>query len=126
MAAFREKTLDETSRDPARRVPVGGFASEDFFALLGVSARPGRLSGAGDDSAAVLTDSFFTSRFHRDPAAIGKSLALGGESYTIAGVLPREFHLPSTGGGSGQLRPEVRVPLNRLFQKQDDERPWQL
>ncbi len=36
------------------------------------------------DHVALLTDQYFDHRFHRDPAALGKSIILGGAAYTAA------------------------------------------
>ena len=33
-------------------------------------------------------------------------------SYTVIGVLPRDFHLPGVWGGMDQKKPQLFVPLN--------------
>jgi putative ABC transport system permease protein len=87
MAAFRDMPLDETGIDQPQRVSTG-FASANLFPMLDVRARFGRLFNADedrkDDHVAVLTDKYFEHRFHRDSAALGKSIILGGAAYTAA------------------------------------------
>lgn len=129
MTALSSATLEETSGDhPAHLSAV--YASGDLFPLLGAHARTGRLFTAQDehpgrDRVAVLSDSYFEKRFHRDSGAIGKSLTLDGNIYVVTGVLPPKFHLPATFEGSDQLRPDVWVPLSRLpnTTEVDEKRP---
>ena len=40
------------------------------------------------DGVAVLTDAYWRSRFDASPNALGATVKLDGEAYTIAGVLP--------------------------------------
>ena len=123
MAAFRDMPLDETGIDQPQRISTG-FASANLFPMLGVRARFGRLFAPDEerkdnDHVAVLTDKYFDQRFHRDPAALGKSIILGGVAYTVVGVLPPKFHLPATWEGMDQRKPDVWVPLSRLWNSPD-------
>ena len=56
----------------------------------------------------------------------GKSLTLGDSSYTIVGVLPPKFHLPAMWEGMDQKKPEVWVPLSRLWRTAADDTKRQL
>lgn len=130
MAAFRDMPLDETGLDSPRRVSTG-FASGSLFPLLGVRMRLGRSfrpdeERRDNDHVAVLTDGYFEQRFHRDPSALGKAIVLGGAAYTVIGVLPEKFHLPATWEGMDQRKPEVWVPLSRLWNSADDDSMRQL
>lgn len=130
MAAFREIRWDESGIDHPRHVSTG-LASGNVFALLGVRTQLGRLfttaeERPGSDRVAVLTDAYFESRFHRDPNALGKSITLAGAPYTVIGVLPPRFHLPATWEGMDQKKPEVWVPLSRLFNTPQDDGRRQL
>ena len=130
MAAFHGRRIDETGLDHPRHVWTG-YASANLFPMLGVGVRMGRLFAAdeeraGSDRVAILSDGYFETRFHRDPGAIGKTLSLGGTAYTVIGVLPPQFHLPSTYEGSDQLKPEVWVPLSQLWNKPEDDAERQL
>ncbi len=129
MEAVSGRTLPVESGAP--RSVSTAFASAGLFPMLGVQARIGRLFTAsedrrGADGVAVLSDSFFERRFHRDPKALGQSLMLGGSAHTVIGVLPPRFHLPSTNEGEDQLTPGVWVPLSRLSQIDSDEHAHQL
>jgi predicted permease len=125
MAAFREMSLSESGVDHPKRVSTG-FASANFFPMLGVQARTGRMFASDEDRVAVLTDEYFETRFHRDPKTLGKSIMIGGTAYTVIGVLPPKFHLPATDEGTDQLKPEVWVPLSRLWRTADDDTHRQL
>ena len=130
MAAFRDMPLDETGIAQPQRISTG-FASANLFPILGARARFGRLFAPDEerkdnDHVAVLTDKYFDHRFHRDPAALGKSIILGGAAYTVVGVLPPKFHLPATWEGMDQRKPDVWVPLSRLWNSPDVDSNRQL
>jgi len=130
MAAFRDMPLDETGIDQPQRVSTG-FGSANLFTMLGARARFGRLFAPDEerrdnDHVAVLTDKYFDQRFHRDPAALGKSIILGGVAYTVVGVLPPKFHLPANWEGMDQRKPDVWVPLSRLWNSPDVDSNRQL
>jgi putative ABC transport system permease protein len=130
MAAFRDMTLNETGIDRPDHVDTG-FASANLFPMLGVRARIGRLFNNGEerkgkDQVVALTDAFFESHYRRDPSALGRSITLDGASYTIIGVLPPRFHLPAVAQGMDQMKPEVWVPLSRLWNNPEDENKHQL
>jgi putative ABC transport system permease protein len=130
MAAFRDMSLNETGIERPDHVDTG-FASANLLPMLGVRARLGRLfSNAeerpGNDHVVELSDAFFESHYHRDPAALGRSITLDGASYIIMGVLPPRFHLPAVAQGMDQMKPEVWVPLSRLWKSADDETEHQL
>ncbi|MGP0071446.1 MAG: ABC transporter permease [Bryobacteraceae bacterium] len=130
MAAFCDFSLNETGIERPDHVDTG-FASANLFGMLGVRARLGRLFASneerpGNDRVAVVSDALFESRYHRDPRALGRSLTLDGAAYTIVGVLPPRFHLPAMWQGMDQKKPEVWVPLSRLWKNADDETKHQL
>jgi putative ABC transport system permease protein len=74
-----------------------------LFPTLGVGARLGRTLVAEDDrpggpNVVVISDGFWRSRFGADTGAVGRSVTLGGEPYTIVGVMPPGFALPTWSG----------------------------
>jgi len=76
-----------------------GLCNADLFGALGFQTALGRVFTAEEDSyggpaLVVLTNGFWTGIFGADPAILGKTLRLSGNSYTVIGVLPREFWLP--------------------------------
>ena len=77
-----------------------GRVSADFFKLAGAPVLLGRTFTADEDRPgagkfAVIDKQLWQTRFNSDPGAIGKSISLGNEPYTIVGVLDtvafREF-----------------------------------
>jgi predicted permease len=77
----------------------GELVSGNFFDLLQVRPEIGRFfDGAERDEAqnahpvAVISDSFWKSRFHSDRSAIGTTLRVNQQSFTIIGVAPGTFH----------------------------------
>ena len=92
--SYGESVTDTSGADPerleARRVSPG------FFAVYGSVPLAGRVFVAeeeqpGGPGAAVLSEAFWTRRFAADPAAIGRSLLVGGRQFTIVGVMARAF-----------------------------------
>ena len=72
-----------------------------LFPLLGSRAHIGRTLADSDDepgevNAAVISDRLWRRRFHADPGVIGRAVTVSGESFTIAGVMPREFEFYSS------------------------------
>lgn len=75
------------------------LVSDGFFDLAGAPARVGRTFRReeftpGRDKVVVLSDGLWRRRFGGDPTAVGRSMTLNGEPYTIVGVMPATFQLP--------------------------------
>jgi len=73
--------------------------SPGLFAALGVNPRLGRPFQATDgepgaDHVALISDSFWKKHFGGDPGAIGKTLTLNDQPYTVIGVMPPKFKFP--------------------------------
>jgi len=80
-------------------------ASESLDRILGVPPAMGRgflpeELTLGGPKAVLLSDNLFRKRFGGDPAIIGKSIALSGQFYSVAGVLPASFRLPLSASAS--------------------------
>lgn len=74
----------------------GMMVSGNFFAGLGIRAVHGRLFTAEDNQAGAapvvaITFGWWEKQFSLDPGVLGKTVTLNGNSYTVVGVLPREF-----------------------------------
>jgi len=126
MAAFVRQDLRENGTDHPQLIPVG-FASALLFPMLGARPETGRLfrddeERAGSDQVAVLSDSYFDRRFQRNRSVLGTAIDIAGTAYTVVGVLPRRFHLPSTYGGGEQPKADVWVPLSRRWKTTADDR----
>ena len=84
---------------PAIIVPTA-HCSRELFSLLGAQPTLGRGFTAdemqkGHDHVVVLSSQIWRDRFNADPQIVGKSIQLDGYPYTVVGVLPGEFELPS-------------------------------
>ena len=72
------------------------LATGNYFRVLGVNARIGRVFVPDDDRAtappvAVISERYWRSRFGSDPSVVGKVISANLVQVTIVGVLPREF-----------------------------------
>ncbi len=91
----------------------GLWVSGNFHGLLGVEVTHGRGFNAAPDRAigaamiAVISDSFWTRRFGRDPDVLGRVITVDGQPITIVGVTAPRF----TGLVPGQ-QPDVTLPLS--------------
>ena len=91
----------------------GEYVVGDYFPVLGVKPAIGRLIGPGDDqmgapgsAVAVVSWSFWKSRFNLKPSILGKKIIVGEVPLTVIGVTRREFF-----GLEIWSRPEVWVPV---------------
>ncbi|HKH70451.1 MAG TPA: ABC transporter permease, partial [Vicinamibacterales bacterium] len=87
----------------------------NYFEALGVRAQLGRMFSATEAApernprVVVVTAGFWRNRLRGDPAAIGQSIVLGGESFTVVGVLPDDYRAVF-----GWIGPQIYVPISRL------------
>lgn len=82
--------------------------STDFFKMLNVQAALGRTFLIGEDEySVILSDALWRGRFGADPEIVSRTITIDRESYTVIGVLPREFQF-----GSGY---ELWRPLQGTF-----------
>jgi predicted permease len=99
IAAFRPLNFTLTGMGSAERLR-GGVSTPQYLALLAVKPIVGRDFTEADGQSgaprvALLTYGFWQSHFGRDAAALGRTLALNGESVTVVGVLPKDYLVPS-------------------------------
>lgn len=83
------------SREEVRVTPV----TPNYFSLLGAAPAVGHgfapNDGAGsDEQTAVLSYAYWQRAYGGDPHAIGRTIQLDGDVYTIVGVMPRRFVFP--------------------------------
>ena len=74
----------------------GQIVSGNYFSILGIQSARGRLLTEEDDRegappAAVISFAFWTRRFGGSPDALGRTIALNGQPFTIVGVAPERF-----------------------------------
>jgi predicted permease len=90
-------------------LPLGGSQPEqigvaqhtaNLFSLLGVQPILGRtllpLEEQPGHDVVLLTEGLWRRRFAADPNIVGRTIPLDGRPYTVIGVLPATFTLPST------------------------------
>jgi len=77
--------------------PRGRYVSANYFAMLGVHAAHGRVFDGTEDQVpgasalVVISDGYWTRRFHNDPAAVGSTMLIDGTRMTIIGITPPVF-----------------------------------
>jgi putative ABC transport system permease protein len=115
----RSRSIDDIAAYTTGRANFTGGSEPERLAVLRTSAnlvsvlsfRPalGRAFTADEDrygasGVVLLTDRFWTRRFHRDADIVGRSMVLDGVARTVVGVLPDELSL-----SAGDV--DVWVPL---------------
>jgi putative ABC transport system permease protein len=114
LAATQFDSYNLTGGDEPERLQ-GRNVSYNFFDVLGVLPAAGRSFRSDEDRAGaprvtVISHGLWQRRFGGDRKIVGKSVALNGESYTVVGVLPRDYRFGT--------QTDVFVPLGL---KEDDE-----
>lgn len=109
VAGIRPEQQTLTGHGPPTQIRMARV-SASFFSTLRVWPRLGRAPAAEEDvegasRVAVLTDGFWRREMGADPAALGRTLTLDGRTYTIVGVMPRDFHFALL------RQAEILVPL---------------
>jgi putative ABC transport system permease protein len=82
---------------------VATAATAQFFDALGVTASVGRVWHDGDDepgrpATVVVSHRYWEQQLHSDPEAVGRTLRVEGQPFTIVGVAPPDFAFPSRRG----------------------------
>jgi putative ABC transport system permease protein len=98
LALVEPDTFDLSGAGEPRQVVVDSV-SASLLHVLRVAPRLGRDFTPAEDQphanhVVILTDAFWRSQFHADPAVIGRSLDLNGAPNQIIGVLPPSFRFP--------------------------------
>jgi predicted permease len=92
------------TRIPSSYVTASFFSTMKVFPALGRALSPEEdLKGA--PRSVVITDQLWKREFGGDRRVLGQSLTLDGKTYTVVGVMPRNFHFPILRGA------EVLVPF---------------
>ena len=80
------------------KLPALGVSS-NFLPTLGIQPALGRNFLASEDAPGrfgevILSDALWRTRLAADPAIIGRSVRINGESHTVVGIMPADFRLP--------------------------------
>jgi putative ABC transport system permease protein len=78
---------------------AGASVSHDAFSVLGIRPMLGREFSEEEDKpnadrVAVISYGLWQRRFNGDRAIVGRPIRLGGDSYTVIGVMPAGFQFP--------------------------------
>jgi putative ABC transport system permease protein len=144
--SYTENVTDTSGAEPERL--AGRRVAPRYFEVFGMAPLAGRTFNASEEAyggpkAAVIAEGLWTRRYGRSAEAVGRRLTIGGDGYTIVGVMPAAFTsaavdvwLPaqfavSSGpmrrdarflSGVGRLKPGVTIEKARadLARVQDD------
>ncbi len=100
-----------TANSSAAENILGTDVTANYFTVLGAVPAAGRLFDVSDSDRpgaspiAVLSYGFWTRRFNRDPAVVGRSLTLNGRLFTVVGVASEGFR------GTGVRAGDVWLPI---------------
>jgi len=131
MAVWRGQSVNLSGTGEPERL-VGAFVSDRFFPLLGARPLLGRTFTPDETDpatarpVAVLGHGLWQRRFGSDPAILGRSLVLNGQSHTVVGVLGPEFeggNAPASGWfmGSEVLLPAPYFPNKKGLARGETE-----
>ena len=99
MAAVNTGSWALSGEGPAEQI-AGAMVTGDFLKVMGVQPALGRDFTADEmlpmqGTSVLLSDNFWRTRFGADAGIVGRSIRLDGQSYTVAGVMPRGFEYPA-------------------------------
>jgi len=91
-------TINVTYKNKPQRY-TGGYVTEDFFKIIGVSPIMGRDFTADDnkpgaEKVAILGYDIWQRDFNGDRGIVGQSVRINGKAATIIGVMPPNFKFP--------------------------------
>src|SRR5215510_13068533 len=100
VAAYSSQRYNLTGAGDPREIQAA-YATANLFNVLGVHPVVGQAftEQQENDPVALLSYGLWAQSFGRDPAILGKAIALDGKSYTVIGVMPAGFHFPADGIG---------------------------
>jgi len=119
LGAFQAESFNLTGAGEPVQLE-GMRASAGFFAALGVAPELGRAFTAEEDQPGhehvlILSHRLWHDRFGGNPAILGQTLNLSGNSYTVIGVMPASFAFPRASEMPGSFDfprdPQLWVPL---------------
>ena len=109
LSAWTVRDFNLTGNDRPERVS-GARVSANFFNTLEARPALGRTffsdeESLGKDRVVILSHGLWHDRFNADPNLLGRTIAIDGESRTVIGVMPEDFHFSVMG------RANMWVPL---------------
>jgi predicted permease len=112
-SAFNNAFLNYTASGTPEQF-VAGRVSADFFRLFGAPVVQGRTFAAEEDRpngprVVVLSYGLWTRHFGSDASVVGRAITLGGESYTVVGILGQQFDIADW--WQGGTSPDLWIPF---------------
>jgi len=119
--AVRSLTMSLTGNGDAEQIPTQ-MVTGNLFHMLGVQPRLGRAVAEGDDqpssrAVAMLGYGLWQRKYSGSPDAVGQVIRLNDQSYTIIGVLPRNYEVL-------QQKPDAVVAMGPWAKGLPDDRSW--
>lgn len=119
MLDYDEPDLNMSGNGEPERLP-GEKVTDNYFSVLGIGAHAGRTftaedGQAGHEKVIVISAALAHRKFGGDTAAVGQSIVLNDEAYSVVGVLPDWFRAPAWQALGQPMREKV-----------DIFRPWPL
>jgi putative ABC transport system permease protein len=116
-------TTYEVSGGATPEVVYAARLTAGVFPTLGVNPILGRVFTSQEENSgqplAVISYSLWLTRYQRDPRVLGSSIDLDRQSYTIIGVMPRNFEFPLQPGRLNQA--QLWVPMNLTAAELSDQ-----
>lgn len=121
MAGARADNMNLAGIDRPERV-LGAVVTPEFFKVFGVQPRAGRGflpgdSGPKESRAVIISDALWRRQFSANPAALGSTLTLNGDSFILVGVMPPGFNFPDS--AEVWVPPRFAVPEHPLRPHED-------
>ncbi len=94
---------------------MASAATPELFDALALHPAIGRNFDAteareGGANVVILSDEVWRGRFNSDPSIVGRAVTLNGNSYSVIGVMPKEFAMPMPGVRDTQIWFPLKVP----------------
>jgi putative ABC transport system permease protein len=122
MGGFTTRNYEVSGGSTPEEV-VAARLTAGVFPTLGVHPVVGRVFTQQEEDArqllALLSYSLWTNRYNRDSHILGSSIVLDRKSYTIIGVMPRDFEFPLQPGHLGQI--QLWVPMSLTDQELSEQ-----
>jgi predicted permease len=98
LGAYFGTSFNLTGRDEPLRIEA--TQSQNLFGVLGIAPVLGRgflpaEEVAGGDRVALISHRLWLTRFQGDSSAVGSTLVLNGDAWTVVGIMAADFHFPN-------------------------------